>query len=132
VTPHEIEWAVVLGAVVLAAAATRFDVSPWRIFGLASIATVVAFMLALHVSGEPCGVSDRTGAGDRFFEITMLSSLALYAAASLAGIVDGIRLRKAGDRDKAISRAFGIPVVSGMGVVVLFFALMASIGHCLD
>jgi hypothetical protein len=129
-TPHAIAWLIVIGAIVLAAAATRLDVSPWRIFGLAGIATVVTFMLALHVSGEPCG--RRTGAGDRFFEITILSSLALFAAASLAGILDGIRLGRAGDSDKAISRAVGIPIVSGMGVGVLFFAVMASIGHCLD
>jgi hypothetical protein len=130
-TSHEIGWVIVVGAVVLAAAATRFDVSPWRIFGLASIATVVTVMLAAHVAGEDCGFSARTGADDLLFEITIVSSLVLYAAAALAGIVDGIRLRKAGDPDRVISRAVGIPMVSGMGVVVLFFAFMASIGNCL-
>src|SRR5439155_12469287 len=100
--------------------------------GLAGLATVAAFLLALHVSGEPCFASARTGAADRLFDITMVSSLALYAAAALAGVVNGIRLGKAGDRDKAISRAVGIPMVSGMGVVILFFALMASISNCLD
>jgi hypothetical protein len=130
-TLHEIEWLVVVGGVVLAAAATRFDVSPWRIFGLAGIATVATVVLALHVSGEACGVWGRTGLADRVFDITIVSSLTLYAAAALAGIADGIRLGRAGDRDTAISRAVGIPMVSGMGVVILFFAFMGAIGHCL-
>ena len=130
-TPHEIEWAVVIGGILLAAAATRFDFSPWRFFGLAGIATVATVVLAIHVAGEPCGASARTGVADRLFDITIASVLTLYAAAALAGIADGIRLCRAGDRDTAISRAVGIPMVSGMGVVVLFFAFMASIGNCL-
>jgi hypothetical protein len=131
-TLHEVEWVVLVGGVILAAAATRFDVSPWWILGLAGVATVVTGALAMHVSGEPCGVSYRMGAGDRFFGITIVSSLTLYAAAALGAIVDGIRLRRAGDRDRAISRAVGIPIVSGMGVVFLFFAFIVSIGNCLE
>jgi hypothetical protein len=131
-TSHEIEWLIVIGAVVLAAAATKYDVSPWRIFGLASFATLATVVLATQISDEPCGVSYRTSAGDRLFDITMVSSLTLYAAASLAGVVDGIRLRKTGEREKAVSRAFGIPLVSAFGVGVLFFALLASLGDCLN
>jgi hypothetical protein len=130
-TLHEIEWVIALGALVLAALVTRFDVSPWRIFGLAGIATLVTIALATHVAGEPCGALDRTGAGDRFFDFTIVSSLTLYAAASLAAVVDGIRLGKAGDRDTAISRAVGIPIVSAMGVGIVFFAFLYSIGPCL-
>lgn len=91
-TSHEIESVVGVGAMVLAAAATKLDVSPWRIFGLAGIATIATVVLAIQVSGEPCGLLERMSAVDRFFEITIVSSLALYAAAALAGIVDGIRL----------------------------------------
>jgi hypothetical protein len=130
-TYHEIELVVVLGGIVLAAAATRFDVSPWWIFGLGAIATVVTVGLAWHVSGEPCAVSYRTGLGDRLFQIAIMSSLVLYAGAALAGIFDGIRWSKAGERDRVLSRAVGIPMVSGMGVVILFFAFIASIGNCL-
>jgi hypothetical protein len=125
-TLHEIEWVIVVGALVVVA--TKFDFSPWWIFGLAGIATVATIVLAVHVSGEPCGLH-RTG---RFFDFMIVSSLALYAAAALAGIVDGIRLRKAGDRDTAVSRAVGIPIVSAIGVGVVFFAALYSIGPCLD
>jgi hypothetical protein len=108
----------------------RFAVSAWRIFGLAGIATVATVVLAIHVAGEPCGPG-RTGLAVRLLDITIASSLTLYAAAALAGIADGIRLRRAGDRDRAISRAVGIPMLSGMGVVILFFACLASVGNCL-
>ena len=131
-TPHEVGWLIVLGAVVLTALTTRFDVSPSWILGLAGIATVVTLALATHVSGEPCGSSDRAGADGWFFGFTVVASLTLYAAASLAAVVDGVRLRKTGDRDTAFARAVGIPIVSVMGVVVLSFAFLYSIGPCLD
>jgi hypothetical protein len=131
-TVHEVEWVVLIGGVVLAAAATRLDVSPWWILGLAGVVTVVTGALATLVSGEPCGVSYRTGAGDKFFGITIVSSLTLYAAATLGGIFDGIRWSRAGDRDRAISRVVGIPIVSGMGVVILYFAFIVSISNCLE
>jgi hypothetical protein len=130
-TGHEIEWMIVAGGVVLAAAAMRLAVSAWRIFGLAGIATVATVVLAIYVAGEPCGAG-RAGLAVRLLDITVASSLTLYAAAALAGIADGIRLRRAGDRDRAISRAIGIPMLSGMGVVILLLASLASVGNCLD
>jgi len=130
-TLHEVVWLIVVGAVVLATCATRFDVSPWRVFGLASIATLVTAVLAAHVTGEACGFSARTGADDRLFQIMIVSSLTLYAAASLAGVVDGVRLGKRGDGERAISRAVGIPIVSVMGVGAVFFAFLYAIGPCL-
>jgi hypothetical protein len=130
-TLNEIGWLIVVGAVVLAAAATRFDVSPWRIFGLASIATLVTAVLAAHVTGEACGFSARTGADDRLFEVMIVSSLTLYAASALAGVVDGIRLGRRGDSERAISRAVGVPIVSVMGVGIVFFAFLYAIGPCL-
>jgi hypothetical protein len=131
-TPHELGWVIVLGAVVLTVLATRFDVSPSWILGLAGIATLVTIALAPHVSGEPCGTLHRRGADDWFFGFTIVSSLTLYAAASLAAVVSGVRLRKTDDRGTAFARAVGIPIVSAMGVAVLFFAFIYSIGPCLD
>ena len=122
-TLHEVEWLIALGALVLAVLATRFDVSPWRIFAVA---------LATHMAGEPCAVLHQTGVGNRLFDYTIVSSLTLYAAAALTGIVDGIRLGKAGDRDTAVSRAVGIPIVSAMGVGIVFFAFLYGISPCLD
>jgi len=67
-TLHQVEWLMVIGAVALAAAARRFEVSPWRILGLASIATAVVVGLATHISAEQCTVLARTGADERLFE----------------------------------------------------------------
>jgi hypothetical protein len=39
---------------------------------------------------------------------------------------------EAGERERAISRGLGIPMVSAFGGGVLFFAFLASIGNCLD
>jgi hypothetical protein len=132
-TAHEIGWVIVLGAVVLAALATTFEVSPSWILGLAGTATLVSLVLATHVSGEPCGSSGRAGVDGWFFGFTIVASLTLYAAASLAAVVGGIRWRRAGDdRGTAVARAVGIPIVSAMGVVVVLFAFVYSIGPCLD
>ena len=129
-TLHAIVWLMVAGAVVLGAAATWLNVSPWRVLAIAGFATAVTVVLAIQVAGEECGVSTTTG--DRLFEIMIASSLTLYGAAALGGIVDGIRLGKAGDRDTAIERFVGCPVVSAVGVGIVFFAFLAAIGHCLD
>jgi hypothetical protein len=130
VTLQAIVWLMLAGAVVLAAAATWFDVSPWRILATAGFATAVAVVLAIQVAGEPCSVSTTTGG--RLFEILIASSLTLYGAAALGGIVDGIRLGKAGDQDAAIARCVGCPVASAVGVGIVFFAFLSAIAHCLD
>jgi hypothetical protein len=132
VTLHELEWVTVIAVGALVLAATRLDRSPWWIFGLAGIATVATFALAVHVSGDSCAGSDLTSADRRFLDFMVTLNLALYAAAALAGIVDGIRLRMAGDRDTAASRAVGIPILSAIGVGVVFVASFYSIGPCLS
>jgi hypothetical protein len=129
-TLHEIEWVTVIAVGALVLAAMRLDRSPWWIFGLAGVATVAVFVLAVHVSGGSCAGSSRMSAR-RFLDFMVTLNLALYAAAALAGIVDGIRLRMAGDRDTAASRAVGIPILSAIGVGVVFVASLYSISPCL-
>jgi hypothetical protein len=126
---HTVEWLMVISAIVVAAAATRFDVSPWRILTAAGIATVVTMGLAMHVAGEGCGLPTTTA--DLLFEIMIASSLVLYGATALGGVVDGIRLGKAGDRDAAITRCVGCPVAGAAGVGVVFFTVLLAIAHCL-
>jgi hypothetical protein len=129
-TLHEIELLIGIGAVLLAAVATAYDVSPWRIFGFAGIATVVMVALAAHLAGGPCSASE-TAAG-QVFEIVVVSSLTLYAAAALRGFVHGIRLGKAGDSEAAIVRCVGCPIAGAVGVGVVFFAFLYAISPCLD
>jgi hypothetical protein len=129
-TLHTVVWLMLVGAAVVTAAATRFDVSPWRILASAGIATAVTIGLAMYVAGEQCGVSTTTG--DRLFEIMIASTLTLYGATALGGVVDGIRLGRAGDRDAAITRCVGCPVAGAVGVGVVFFTFLLAIAHCLD
>ena len=131
-TLHAIEWVTVIAAGALVLAATRLDRSPWWILGLASVATVATFALAAHVSGDSCAGSSLMSADRRFLDFMVKLDLALYAATAFAGIVDGIRLRMAGDRDTAASRAVGIPILSAIGVGVVFVAALYSIGPCLS
>jgi hypothetical protein len=130
-TLHAIVGLIVVGAVVLAAAATRFDVSPSRIFGLAGLATLVTVVLAMHYAVGHCSFSD-TGPAERFFGIMVVSSLTLCVAAALRGFVDGIRLGKAGDSEAAIVRCVGCPIAGALGVGIVFFAFLYAIGPCLD
>ena len=128
-TVQEVVWLMVGGAVALAAVATVLRVSPWRILGLAGIATAAEVVLAIQVAGAKCGVSD---AGYGLFDMVIASSLTLYGAAALGGVVDGIRRGKGGDHDAAIARCIGCPVASAVGVGIVFFASLAAIAHCLD
>jgi hypothetical protein len=127
---HAVVWLMLIGAVVVAAAAVRFDVSPWKILASAGIATAVTIGLAMDVAGEQCGSATTTG--DLLFEVMIASSLVLYGATALGGVVDGIRLGKAGDRDAAITRCVGCPVAGALGVGVVFFTFLLAIAHCLD
>ena len=88
-------------------------------------------MVAAHFAGGHCSFSD-TGAAERFFGIMVVSSLTLYAAAALRGVVDGIRLGKAGDSEAAIVRCVGCPIAGALGVGIVFFAFLYAIGPCLD
>ena len=128
-TFQEVVWLMVGGAVALAAVATVFRISPWRILGLAGIATTAAVLLAMQVAGAQCGVSD---AGYGPFDIVIASSVTLYGAAALGGVADGIRRGKAGDHHAAIARCVGCPLASVAGVAVVFFAFLAAIAHCMD
>src|SRR2546423_11817826 len=98
-TLHAIVWLMVAGAVVLGAAATWLNVSPWRVLAIAGFATAVTVVLAIQVASEECGVWTTTG--DRLFEIMIASSLTLYGAAALRGLVDRLPLGQAGGRQTA-------------------------------
>jgi hypothetical protein len=127
-TLQQVILAMAAGAVVLAAVARRLAVSPGRVFGLAGIAAVVTVALAAHLGAEDCGVAT---AGDWLFEASAVLTLILFGAATLVGVVEGVRLGKAGDHEEAIARYVGCPVVGAVGVGVVFFAFGLAIGHCL-
>ena len=128
-TLEGVVWGMAAGAVALAAVATVFGVSPGRVFGLAGVATVGTVTLAMYVAAQQCGVAS---AGHWLFAAFIALSLTLFGAASLRGVVEGIRLWKAGDSDAAITRIVGCPLAGAAGVGVVFFAFLLAIAHCLD
>jgi hypothetical protein len=129
-TLRGIELLIAVGALFLAGFATALRVSPWPIFGLAGITTVVLVAVAAHIAGERCG-SGRTAAG-QLFDITIVLSLIFYGAAALRAVVDGIALAKSGDREAAVSRCVSCPLASALGVGVVLYSFLLAISSCLD
>jgi hypothetical protein len=67
--------------------------SPWRIFGLATIAGIVTLWdLARGASADHYVLG-----------VFAVSGLVLYGAAALAAVIEGIRLGKAGDPVAAVA-----------------------------
>jgi hypothetical protein len=121
-----------IGAVVLAAGASAFRVSPWLIFGCGSLAGGVLLVLAAREVGTPCWTSGTASAFDRLLGPAAAASLMLFGAAALSAVVDAVRLGKAGERDEAIMRGVACPLASALGVGVVLYAFLAAVLHCLD
>ena len=113
------------GAVVVAAGATACRISPWWIFGVGSLAGAAwkltkTIELFGRVENGSCGPPT---ALTRAFVPAAELSFTLYAAAALASVFDGVRLR---------SRFLLCPVASAFGIGAVFFVFGAAIAHCLD
>jgi hypothetical protein len=115
-----------IGAVLIAAVATAFRISPWWIFGLGSAsATFVLVFSARAISAGCWGLATSLDAATAV-------SLSLYAAAALSSVIDGVRLRTAGEREEAISRCTACPLASFVAVGVVLYAFVSIIARCLD
>jgi hypothetical protein len=118
-----------VGAVVVAAGATACRISPWWIFGVGSLVGAATLLLAARVENGSCGSPT---ALTRAFELATALSFTLYAAAALASVIDGVRLRREGDFESTSSRFLVCPVASTFGIGAVFFVFGAVIAHCLD
>src|SRR5919199_110514 len=93
-----------LSALLVAVGGAALKVSPWWIFAVACVPSAVMLALAKHEVSEPCGGNGAMGVVDWTFGIAAAVSLTLFASAALAGVVDGVRLGRAGGRGAAVSR----------------------------
>jgi hypothetical protein len=118
-----------LGAIAVVVVATKYDVSPWRIFGLASIAGIVTFVELIRAGGGECGTS--AGAVEWLGGVSAVLGLTLYAAAALGAVIDGVRLGMAGNPWAAISRCLACPFAGAVSVAILFYAFVAALFHCI-
>jgi hypothetical protein len=119
-----------LGAALVAVVATALELSPWWVFAVASGAGTVILLFAAQELSESCWTP--TGADGRLFGILAVLSLVLYAAAALRAVIDGVRLRKAGDHDAAVSRYVVCPLASILAGGVVFYAVLAAALHCIN
>jgi len=103
-----------LGAVAVAAGATFFRVSPWRVFGLASCAGALVLILAVWKSGQRCGAG--TDVRDWLFVVATALSLTLYVAAVLPALVDGRGV---------VGAAASLPAAA-----IVLYAFVVSAFHC--
>jgi hypothetical protein len=119
-----------LGAALVAVVATALELSPWWVFAPATGAGTGIVVLAAQKLSNPCW-SPRTVDG-RLFEILLVLSLVLYAAALLRAVIDGARLSKAGEHEAAVSRYLACPLASVVAGGVVFFAGVAAALHCIN
>ena len=120
-----------LGAGLVALVATAFEVSPWWVFTLASGAGAVILVFAAQELSTSCWSAATTGADPRLVGILAVVSLVLYGAATLRAVIDGVRLRKAGDGAAAVSRYVACPLASILAGGVVFYAVVAAALHCI-
>jgi hypothetical protein len=120
-----------LGALVVAVGGAALRVSPWWIFALACVPSAMMLALVRHEMNEPCGTG-AMGVLDWTFGIAGAVSLTLFAAAALAGLVDGVRLGKARARGAAVSRGVACPLTCVVGFVVVFYAFLVVAFNCLE
>jgi hypothetical protein len=116
-----------IGAVVVAAVAVAFRISPWWIFGLGSASATFVLVLSARAISAGCW-----GLATSLFDTATAVSLSLYAAAALGAVIDGVRLGKAGEREEAVSRCTACPLVSFVAAGVVLYAFVSVIAHCLN
>ena len=119
-----------LGAVVVAVGAAASHVSAWWVFGVACFPSAVVLVLAEREISRPCSTWTATNAAAGLGETAVVLSVTLFAAAALAGIVDGVRLGKAGRYGAAFSRFAVCPLTSALGVGLVLYAVLGAALHC--
>jgi hypothetical protein len=121
-----------LGTGLVAVVATALDLSPWWVFTAATGAGGAIRVFAARELSASCWSGTTTGADGRLFGILTVLSLVLYGAAALRGVIDGVHLSKAGDRDAAVSRYLACPLASVLAGGVVFYAVVAAALHCIN
>jgi hypothetical protein len=124
--------AIVLVGFAVAIVALARGISSWRLFFVGCVPAAVVVALAVREINTPCDHSEDSGVVAVLFVGALLGSLTLYAAAAVAGFIQGLRSGKAGGYGKALSYVVACPLASVLGgAVVLYTALIAAL-HCFE
>jgi hypothetical protein len=118
-----------LAALVVGFGAVASGLSPWLVFGVASVPTAVVLVLADREISRPCG-SSAAGGAPGLFETAIILSVTLFAAAAVAAVADGIRLALERQYVSALSRGAGCTLLSALGVGLVFYSLLGAALHC--
>jgi uncharacterized membrane protein YjgN (DUF898 family) len=123
---------IALVGIVVAVGAHAYGISSWRLFTFGCVPAAVVLALAVWEIGRPCdhhGVSKALGV---LFLIGLLASLTLYAAAAVAGVIEGVRSGKAGSHGNAFASFVVCPLVCVLGGGLVLFAALATALHCYE
>jgi hypothetical protein len=123
---------IALAALLLAWGATFLRISAWWVLVVACIPTAAIVVLTELELDEPCGRAGIRGVPYEIMEVGLVLSLTLWTAAAVAGVVDGVRLTRAGRHDAALARYLGCPLASLLGGGTAFVAFLYAALHCLD
>jgi hypothetical protein len=123
---------IALGAVAVAVGTVAYRVSPWWAFGVACVPAAVVLVLVEREISGPCSTTAATSTSAALFETAVVLSVTLFAAAALAGIVDGVRMGTAGRYGAAFSRLVVCPLTSAVGVGLVLYGLLGAALRCLD
>jgi uncharacterized membrane protein len=64
--------------------------------------------------------------------LALLSSVTLYGAAAVAGVIQGVRSRKAAGFGKVLSHVVVCPLASVLGGGLVLVATVAAAFHCFE
>ena len=87
-----------LGILVGLASYALFKLSAWSLFGAGCVPA--ALVLGLGLFSGPCGT---IGTAEVVIVLALVLSVAFYAAAAVASVVDGFRSGRSGDEGKSAS-----------------------------
>ena len=121
-----------LAALVVGSGAAYYRVSAWWLFGAACFPALLALAIAQREVEQRCGTGGVGGLPTWAFVACVVSSLTLYGAATVGGIVDGIRLGASQAYGAAFLRGLVCPIASACGVALVLYGFLGAVFHCFD
>jgi hypothetical protein len=120
---------VLLGVIgiLVAFGAQALAISPWRLFGVGCAPAALVVGLALWEVSTPCGEAHDTRALGVLFLIALGSSLVLYAATAVGGVIDGIR-----SGGGSAANVVLCPLASFVCGAIVLYATFGAVFHCFE
>ena len=121
-----------LAGLLVAWGASALGIRPLWIFVAACVPSAFVLAAADRELNRSCGGAAAAGVSVSMVEIGLVLALVLWAAAGVAGVIEGVQLSKAGERDAALARYLGCPLAAAFGGGTVFVMALSAALHCLD